>query len=127
MYKLTLERIEAQSAEDARIGKLALMWISRAKRRLTPRQLQEAVATAYDIGSFEPGTFSEEDMPKMDLILSATGGLLVVEDDGKVRLVRESHFTASTEHGLLNVWQTTRRKTSCAVSDRHPSANMRRS
>ena len=92
MYKQTLERINAQSDEEARIGKLALMWVSRAKRRLTARQLREAIATTYDVGRFEAGTFKEEDMPELDLILSVTGGLLVVEDNGEVRLVRESSF-----------------------------------
>ena len=126
MYKLTLERIEAQSAEDARIGKLALMWVSRAKRRFTVRQLREAVATTYDVGSFEAGTFSEEDMPRMDLILSATGGLLMVEDNGEVRLVRELYLRSSRRGYLLNVCQTTLHKTSCSVSRRHRSANTRR-
>ena len=89
MYELTMKRIEAQSEEDAHIGKLALMWVSRAKERLTTRQLQEAVATPYNPGSFEAGEFQEEDITKLDLILSAAGGLLVVEENGEVRLVRE--------------------------------------
>ena len=127
MYELTMKRIEAQSEEDARIGKLALVWVSRVRERLTGRQLQEAVATSYVPGSGQAGEFHEEDMTKLDLILSAAGGLLVVEKNGEVRLVRESCFPSPIRAASLKIPQTTPRKISSAVSNQRRSHNTRRS
>jgi len=95
MYKLTLERINAQPEEDARLGNLALMWVCHAYRRLTVRQLQEALATSYTPGSFQLGRYVEENLTKWELIAAASGGLLTVDDIGEVRLIRKFNVQAS--------------------------------
>jgi len=89
MYELTLERIASQPEPIAAIAKLALMWVSRAHRRLTVQQLLEAVATSYKPGSFIAAKFKEEDMTTWEIVSSATGGLIIAEEDGTVRLIRE--------------------------------------
>jgi len=79
MYELTLKRINAQLEPIAAMARLALMWVSRVHRRLTVRQLLEAVATFYEPGSFISGEFREEDIPTWEILSSATGGLLVTQ------------------------------------------------
>ena len=90
MYELTLKRIDSQPDAIAAVARLALMWVSRAHRRLTVRQLLEAVATTYDPGSFVAGEFDTANMTTWEILSSATGGLLVAETDETVRLIRES-------------------------------------
>ena len=128
MYKLMLARINAQSEEDSQLANLALMWVSRAKRRLTGRQLQEAVATVYVPGSFQVGQFMEEDITKLELILSATGGLLVIDKNGEVRLVRKSPYFESTPRAFeLNLTQTTPLKSSFTAYNPRRFRNTRKS
>jgi len=152
MYELTLQRINAQPEAIVAMARLALMWVSRARRRLTVQELLEAVATSYEPGSFVAGEFKEEDMPTWEILSSATGGLLISqltgadsdscdswsdasdamnesheEDRMEVRLIRELSFPLPMRASLLNTLQTTPRKISSVVSNLHRSHNTKRS
>ena len=79
MYECTMRRIEAQSPEKARLAKLALMWVSRALRPFRADELQDALATHYEEGTFQIGTFDRADITPATLIASVCCGLMVLE------------------------------------------------
>jgi len=89
LYEQTLDRIRRLSPEKAEIGLMALLWVAHAKRPLNLRELSEALATPYTIGSFEIGQFDPEAVPEKNIILASTCGLLTVDASGKVRLTRK--------------------------------------
>jgi len=89
LYEQTLNRIKQMHPERARIGLMALMWVTHAKRRLHIQELQEALATHYTVGSFRVGHFNPDAVPAKDLILASSCGLLTVNASGEVYLTRE--------------------------------------
>jgi len=89
MYNLTLARIDSQPKSIAAMARVALLWVSRARRRLKVKELLEAVATSYTPGTFITGEFRENKMPTWEILSSATGGLMVTDDHGEARLIRE--------------------------------------
>ena len=91
LYQDTLQRITRMKPERARIGLMALLWVTHAKHRLHIHQLQQALATRYTIGSFEVGRFDPDSIPDQAVILAASCGLLTVDASGKVYIVRKSH------------------------------------
>ncbi|KAF4957091.1 hypothetical protein FSARC_11400 [Fusarium sarcochroum] len=85
-YNDAMERIQDQIADRASLGKEALMWISCAKRLLSPLELQHALAIES-----ESQEFDEENLSEIEDILSACAGLVTVDENGNtIRLV---HFT----------------------------------
>jgi len=90
LYEDALERIKCMKPQRARIGLMALLWVTHAKRPLDIQELQEAVGTEYTIGSFEIGQFNRDAVPDKNIILASTCGLLTVDASGKVHLMRES-------------------------------------
>lgn len=74
-----MQRINKLPGRKARLAKLALLWVSRARRPLRVDELQEALATQYEDGSFEVGKYDEEAIVPVDVVLSICCGLLVVE------------------------------------------------
>lgn len=90
-YEHTFERIQQQAQDKADVGTLALLWVLRAHRRLTIRQLQEAVATCYRdrLGRFVVGEFKEAAIVQWNDIVYAAGGLLVSDEEQEVRFIRK--------------------------------------
>ncbi|KAJ4244389.1 hypothetical protein NW762_014517 [Fusarium torreyae] len=85
-YNDAMERIEDQVADRTSLGKEALMWISCAKRVLSPLELQHALAIES-----ESEEFDEENLSEIGDIISACAGLITVDEQSDtVRLV---HFT----------------------------------
>jgi len=62
MYELRLARINSRPGAIATMARLALVWVSRARRRLKVRELFETVATSYTPGWYVPGKFREDRM-----------------------------------------------------------------
>ena len=90
MYIKTLERINNQTPEIAAIALMAILWVTHAKQPLHIRELEEALATSYQVGSLSIGAYYLEAIIDRDLILAICAGLLVLENSGEVRLIRES-------------------------------------
>ncbi|KAF4984995.1 hypothetical protein FDECE_16911, partial [Fusarium decemcellulare] len=85
-YKSTMNRIQSQPSDFADLAKRVLSWASRARRLLTVWELQLALAmgktkTELDSGNLTP----------IKHIITACAGLVVVDDQGTVKLV---HYTA---------------------------------
>jgi len=89
LYAKTLERISRSKPERARIGLMALLWVTHAKRPLLLLELQQLLATRYEVGSLSIGQFNPKAIPEQDVILAASCGLLVADASGGVRLMRE--------------------------------------
>jgi len=85
-YGATLNRIEGQGGEKARLGMAALMWISHSERPLKPDELCHALAV--EIGS---PNLNADNVPSIGTLLSCCQGLVVV--DKKASTVRLIHFT----------------------------------
>ncbi|KAJ7162914.1 ankyrin repeat-containing domain protein [Mycena filopes] len=87
-YADAMRRIESQSEDDRTLALQALAWVSRAFRPLSARELQEALA-------IQPGTLvlESDNLPDIDIVISVTMGLIVVDQTNIVRLI---HHTAQT-------------------------------
>jgi len=85
-----MERIRCSKPERARIGLMALLWVTHAKRPLTMQELRQLLATEYTPGSFALGEFDSEGIPDMNIILASTCGMLTVDSSDIVRLMRKS-------------------------------------
>ncbi|TFK23447.1 hypothetical protein FA15DRAFT_745227, partial [Coprinopsis marcescibilis] len=84
-YRSTWQRILSQSEEEAEQAKLAISWLTYAKRTLTITELVNALAVSQ-----EDEAFDEDDILDPDLLLSVCCGLITVEEQSShVRLVRE--------------------------------------
>ncbi|KAH6908128.1 hypothetical protein BKA70DRAFT_1562748 [Coprinopsis sp. MPI-PUGE-AT-0042] len=87
MYAVTLARVNAQVASHADLAKRVLVWVIYAKRTLSVREIQYAVATCPETYQFEADRLVDE-----ETLLSVCCGLVTVEKQGQgVRLV---HYTA---------------------------------
>ncbi|KAJ7249822.1 ankyrin repeat domain-containing protein [Mycena rebaudengoi] len=84
-YNEAMDRIEAQSKEDKAIAHLALIWVANAKRPLSVAELLEAIAIEPDTKSLD-----WEGVMEMVVVLSVCAGLVIVDQDGTVRLI---HYT----------------------------------
>lgn len=73
MYQATMKRIESQSRHDKELALRVLLWISSAKRPLTPLELQHALATKVN-------TLRTTALPEIQDIISVCGGLVTVEE-----------------------------------------------
>ena len=89
LYEDTLKRISRMKPERSRIGLMALLWVTHAKRRLHIHELQQALGTRYTVGSFEVGRFDPDAVPDQAIILAASCGLLTVDASGEVYVIRE--------------------------------------
>jgi len=89
LYEDTLNRIMRMKPERSRIGLMALLWVTHAKRRLYIHELQQALGTRYTVGSFEVGRFDPDAVPDQAVILAASCGLLTVDASDEVYLIRE--------------------------------------
>ena len=89
LYTRAITRITSFKLERANIGLMALLWMTHAKRPLNMKELQALLAVEYTVGSFMVGTIHPDGLPRKDIILAATCGLLIVDSSGIVRLMRE--------------------------------------
>ncbi len=91
-YKEAMQRIDAQPTEDRKRGYKVLSLISRARRPLSLKELQHALAvtTFHDDEAYEEADISDAiDPPKT--ILESTSALVILENDGtEVQLVHRS-------------------------------------
>ncbi|KAH6908137.1 ankyrin repeat-containing domain protein [Coprinopsis sp. MPI-PUGE-AT-0042] len=87
MYAVTLARVNVQEPSHAELAKRILVWVIYAKRTLSVRELQYAVATCPETYQFEEDRLVDE-----ETLLSVCCGLVTVEKESQgVRLV---HYTA---------------------------------
>ncbi|KAJ6092624.1 ankyrin [Penicillium sp. IBT 16267x] len=85
-YEDAKRRIEGQDADASKLAMNALMWITCAKRQLSIRELQEALAVE------EGQSFLDrENVTGYKLIVSVCAGLIVVDEESQV--VRLVHYT----------------------------------
>lgn len=91
-YKEAMQRIDAQPTEDRKRGYKVLSLISRARRPLSLKELQHALAVTKfneDESYEEADIFDAIDPPKT--ILESTSALVILENDGtEVQLVHRS-------------------------------------
>ncbi|KAF5340346.1 hypothetical protein D9611_007918 [Ephemerocybe angulata] len=78
MYKNTLDRINAQAAEDVSIAHRVFIWLLHSARDLLAHELQDALAI-----SFEDETYDSIDIIPVSMILSMCGGFVTVEEQGE--------------------------------------------
>ena len=91
MYQNTLERIDAQTTEEASVAKRVLLWLVHAKRQLTVSELQDALATSYT-----NSIFNQSAVINVDIILSICYGLVTIkpapkatpQDEPRIALIR---------------------------------------
>jgi ankyrin repeat protein len=81
-----MKRIEDQLTDQAILAKEALMWISCARRLLSPSELQHALGIEKDSTEFD-----EENLSEIPDIVSACAGLVTVDEQSNT--VRLAHFT----------------------------------
>ena len=85
-YGATMGRIKAQGKEKARLGMVALMWISHSRRPLKVDEICHAIAIR--IGSND---HNSDDIPGISTLLSCCQGLATIEKGtSTIRLI---HFT----------------------------------
>ncbi|KAF9776764.1 hypothetical protein IL306_005009, partial [Fusarium sp. DS 682] len=85
-YDDAMKRIEDQLTDQAILAKEALMWISCARRLLSPLELQHALGIES-----ESTEFDEENLSEIPDIVSACAGLVTVDEQSNT--VRLAHFT----------------------------------
>ncbi|KAJ6487307.1 ankyrin repeat-containing domain protein, partial [Mycena vulgaris] len=86
-YEIAIQRIDAQSNADRKTAHSTMTWVANAKRPLTVKELQVALAV-------EPGMRKldeEEDLTDIDIVLSVCAGLVIVDRESSV--VRLVHYT----------------------------------
>ncbi|KAK2753386.1 hypothetical protein FQN55_003515 [Onygenales sp. PD_40] len=85
-YEQAMERINGQKQGFRELAMSTLQWITHARRPLSAKELQHALAV--EIGEVE---LDEENVSEIEDILSACGGLVTVDEEtGIIRLV---HYT----------------------------------
>ena len=87
MYSDTLVRIKSQDMEDVAIAHQVMGWVTHAKRPLTIREIQHALAVEPDQSDLD-----EEVMVDEELLTTVCLGLITVDQtSGELRLI---HYTA---------------------------------
>ncbi|KAF7365819.1 Ankyrin repeat domain-containing protein [Mycena venus] len=85
-YNVAMQRIEAQSEEDRKTARLAIIWVANAKRPLTVEEIQAALAV-------EPGArqLDKENVMDIEIILATCAGLVIIDEQRSI--VRLVHYT----------------------------------
>ena len=86
-YEGAMERIQSQVADRVELAMQVLSWISCARRPLTTKELQYALAV--EIGETE---FDLDNMPEVQDMVSVCAGLVTVDDESNI--IRLVHYTA---------------------------------
>ncbi|KAK2784468.1 hypothetical protein FQN53_008457 [Emmonsiellopsis sp. PD_33] len=111
-YEQAMERINGQKQGFREIAMSTLQWITHARRPLSAKELQHALAV--EIGEVE---LDEENISEIEDILSACGGLVTVDEETSIiRLVHyttqeyfdrtQSHWFPSAEANITKVCMT---------------------
>ncbi|KAK4985760.1 hypothetical protein LTR66_008066 [Elasticomyces elasticus] len=89
IYDDALDRINSQNREDAELAERILMWVVFAKRPLTVKEVQHAVA----VMKLEPGEthLDEDGLPEEDLLLTVCAGIVVIGMETSV--IQLVHYT----------------------------------
>ena len=85
-YEDAIKRIESQTPARVSLAKEVLSWIIIAKRPLTARELQHALA--IEIGETE---LDEDNIPEIAEIVSVCAGLVVIDKQSDI--IRPVHYT----------------------------------
>jgi hypothetical protein len=84
LYNDIINRIS--DTHNKELGLKALTWVAYASRPLSASELQYALSVPC-----EDNQMQRNALPDIDIVLSACGGLLIMDGDSKVvRLIRES-------------------------------------
>lgn len=86
-YEQALDRINSQMPGFRLLGRRVLAWIICAKRKLTPSELQHALAV--EIGSTE---FDSDNLLEIEDMVSACAGLVTFDKESNI--IRLVHYTA---------------------------------
>jgi ankyrin repeat protein len=87
-YEDAMARISAQEEEDAHLAVQVLSWVLMSFRRMTVRELQEALAVQSDYEEND-----EESLIDPEFFISVCGGLLVLDRGGYVDWISFVHLT----------------------------------
>lgn len=100
-YEQAMERIRNQDPDDITLAEKILGWISYAKRPLTVKELQYALAV-----SSEDMDIDEEDLIEENFLVSICAGLVTIDMGSDV--IRLIHFTAEEyfERNRINTFPT---------------------
>jgi len=85
-YGETLGRITRQGGARARLGMVALMWISYSERPLKSEELRHALAV-----EIRSSNFNADSIPSIGIVLDCCQGLVAVDKEAST--VRLIHFT----------------------------------
>ena len=85
-YDLTLERINAQDEEKAKLAMAALTWVCHSERPLQVNELCHALAVEIGATDFDP-----DNVPAIGTVLDCCQGLITV--DAEASTVRLIHYT----------------------------------
>ncbi|KAK2794086.1 hypothetical protein FQN52_009168 [Onygenales sp. PD_12] len=85
-YEQAMERINGQKQGFRELAMSTLQWITHARRPLSAKELQHALAV--EIGEVE---LDEENISEIEDILSACGGLVTVDEETSI--IRLVHYT----------------------------------
>ncbi|CRG92353.1 Polyprotein pp220 [Talaromyces islandicus] len=94
-YEEAMERIQSQKQGFRDLALKTLLWISCARRPLSPRELQHALAVINDTS-----TLDEASITKAELIVSVCAGLVTID--------RESNIVCLVHYTAQEYFQTTR-------------------
>jgi hypothetical protein len=83
-YNEAMERIERQNEADRALAKRVLSWVTHAYRPLTVCELQYALAVVHGTIALDLDNITDE-----EILTSICAGLLVVDEEQTIRLVRE--------------------------------------
>jgi hypothetical protein len=83
-YNEALERIEQQNEADRVLARRVLSWVTHARRTLTVPELQHALAVVHGTNALDPDNITDE-----EILTSICAGLLVVDEERMIRLVRK--------------------------------------
>jgi ankyrin repeat protein len=85
-YEMAMKTIERQTIPSQQLAKQVLLWITCAKRPLTPLELQHALA--IEIGE---SNLDKDNLPEIDDMVSVCAGLVTVDEEHNV--IRLVHYT----------------------------------
>ena len=117
-YEEALERVQNQNQDDRELANKTLLWISFALRPLSITELQHALAVE------KTSTKTELDaLPDENVIINVCAGLIIVDENSNVRLVRTYNALSSWNEPLLTSLDYTLKEYLDRVRDsRYPNA-----
>lgn len=81
-----MQRIQDLDSDSQSLANDTLLWITFAKRPLSPAQLQHALAVEHDEPDLNP-----DNLPQLEDMISVCAGLITVDEDSSI--IRFAHHT----------------------------------